>query len=69
MGNSAGVLGTFFTNPFLDREIYSAYELALAYNGINSSLDLLRGKHDVYGSMAAGGISGALFKSTGTSAR
>ncbi|KDQ19079.1 hypothetical protein BOTBODRAFT_63208 [Botryobasidium botryosum FD-172 SS1] len=42
----------------------SAGVLALIYNGINSSIDAWRGKHDVYGSIAAGGISGALYKST-----
>lgn len=36
------------------------------YNIINSTIDGVRGKHDAYGSMAAGGLSGALFKSTGT---
>ena len=39
--------------------------LALIYNGINSSIDHYRGKHDVYGGMAAGALTGALFKSTG----
>ncbi|KAG8927966.1 Mitochondrial import inner membrane translocase subunit tim23 [Tulasnella sp. 419] len=42
----------------------SAGVLALIYNGINSSIDAWRGKHDAWGSMAAGGITGALFKST-----
>lgn len=40
---------------------------ALIYNAINSSIDSYRGKHDAYGSMAAGGLTGALFKSTGKS--
>lgn len=35
------------------------------YNGINSSIDAMRGKHDILGSMGAGGLTGALFKSTG----
>lgn len=39
--------------------------LALIYNGINSSIDAYRGKHDIYNAMAAGGVTGALFKSTG----
>ncbi|KAH7105867.1 Tim17-domain-containing protein [Auriculariales sp. MPI-PUGE-AT-0066] len=38
--------------------------LALVYNGINSSVDAYRGHHDVYGGMAAGAISGALYKCT-----
>lgn len=38
---------------------------ALVYNGINSSIDYFRGKHDIVGSMAAGGMTGALYKSTG----
>ncbi len=39
--------------------------LALIYNAINSSMDHYRGKHDAYGGMAAGALTGALFKSTG----
>jgi mitochondrial import inner membrane translocase subunit TIM23 len=39
---------------------------ALAYNAINSSIDGIRGKHDVFGSMAAGAFSGAIYKSTGS---
>jgi len=42
----------------------SAGVLALVYNGFNSSIDHLRGKHDIWGSMVAGGLSGALFKCT-----
>lgn len=38
---------------------------ALAYNAINSTIDGIRGKHDAFGSMAAGGLTGALYKSTG----
>ncbi|KAI0044529.1 Tim17-domain-containing protein [Auriscalpium vulgare] len=48
--------GTFLGN--------SAGVLALAYNGINSSIDGLRGKHDTMGSMAAGALTGALYKSS-----
>lgn len=54
--NSVTRRGSFMGN--------SAGVLALVYNGINSSIDALRGKHDVFGSMAAGGLSGALYKST-----
>jgi Tim17/Tim22/Tim23/Pmp24 family len=43
----------------------SAYSAALGYNGINSTIDAVRGKHDAVGSMAAGALTGALFKSTG----
>jgi mitochondrial import inner membrane translocase subunit TIM23 len=39
--------------------------LALVYNAINSSIDSFRGKHDVFGGMAAGALTGALYKSTG----
>ena len=39
--------------------------LALVYNGVNSSIDSLRGEHDTFGSMAAGAITGFLYKSTG----
>ncbi|EGN92195.1 hypothetical protein SERLA73DRAFT_191443 [Serpula lacrymans var. lacrymans S7.3] len=48
--------GTFIGN--------SAGVLALAYNGINSTIDSVRGKHDTIGSMAAGALTGGLFKST-----
>jgi hypothetical protein len=41
---------------------------ALVYNGINSTIDHMRGKHDTVNSMTAGALTGALFKSTGTSA-
>jgi len=54
--NSVTRRGTFIGN--------SAGVLALAYNGINSSIDALRGKHDVFGSMAAGAVTGGLYKST-----
>lgn len=37
----------------------------MVYNMTNSSLDSIRGKHDVLNSMGAGAFSGALFKSTG----
>jgi len=42
----------------------SAGVLALIYNAFNSSIDAYRGQHDVYGSMAAGGLTGAIFKSS-----
>ena len=38
--------------------------LALTYNIINSTIDSFRGKHDGPGSVAAGAITGALFKSS-----
>ncbi|KAF8630747.1 hypothetical protein AX17_005342 [Amanita inopinata Kibby_2008] len=57
--NSITRRGTFIGN--------SAGVLALVYNGINSSIDALRGKHDTLGSMVAGGMTGALYKTTGTS--
>ena len=41
--------------------------IALLYNGVNSSIDAMRGKHDTLGSMAAGAVTGAIFKSTGSS--
>jgi import inner membrane translocase subunit TIM23 len=44
-------------------------DLALVYNAINSTIDATRGKHDTFGSMAAGAVTGALYKSTGESAR
>jgi len=39
--------------------------LALVYNGVNATIDHARGRHDAFGSIAAGGITGALYKSTG----
>ncbi|TFL01891.1 Tim17/Tim22/Tim23/Pmp24 family-domain-containing protein [Pterulicium gracile] len=48
--------GTFIGN--------SAGVVALVYNGVNSTIDGVRGKHDIFGSMSAGGITGALYKST-----
>lgn len=38
--------------------------LALTYNLINSSIDTFRGKHDTPGSVIAGALTGALFKSS-----
>lgn len=38
--------------------------LALSYNLINSTIDSFRGKHDTAGSIAAGAVTGALFKSS-----
>ncbi|QLQ81329.1 hypothetical protein HG537_0F00900 [Torulaspora globosa] len=38
--------------------------LALTYNLINSSIDSFRGKHDTPGSVVAGALTGALFKSS-----
>ncbi|KIP08785.1 hypothetical protein PHLGIDRAFT_103765 [Phlebiopsis gigantea 11061_1 CR5-6] len=54
--NSVTRRGTFVGN--------SAGVLALVYNGINSSIDGIRGQHDLVGSMAAGALTGALYKST-----
>ncbi|CDR88745.1 probable MAS6-mitochondrial inner membrane import translocase subunit [Sporisorium scitamineum] len=48
--------GSFFGN--------SAGVVALIYNLVDASIDGVRGKHDIYGAVAAGGISGALFKCT-----
>ena len=68
IGNSAGCLGTnptlidVFRLPTLPRP-------ALVYNAFNSSIDSFRGEHDTYGSMAAGALTGALYKSTGTPSR
>lgn len=38
---------------------------ALLYNGINSSIDKYRGRHDIWGSMVAGAGTGAIWRSTG----
>ncbi|KAK6439220.1 Mitochondrial import inner membrane translocase subunit tim23 [Oleoguttula sp. CCFEE 5521] len=47
--------------PFLGN---SAGVVALMYNGINSTIGYTRGKHDAFNSVAAGTISGMIFKAT-----
>lgn len=42
----------------------SAGVIAMTYNIFDASIDAARGKHDIYGSMASGGLTGALFRST-----
>lgn len=48
--------GAFFGN--------SAGVVALIYNLVDASIDGVRGKHDIFGAMGAGAVSGALFKCT-----
>ncbi|KAJ5835406.1 Mitochondrial inner membrane translocase subunit Tim17/Tim22/Tim23/peroxisomal protein PMP24 [Penicillium robsamsonii] len=47
--------------PFLGN---SAGVVAMVYNGINSGLGVVRGKHDASNSIVAGALSGMVFKST-----
>jgi import inner membrane translocase subunit TIM23 len=47
--------------PFLGN---SAGVIALVYNGVNSFIGHMRGKHDSANSIAAGALSGMIFKST-----
>ncbi|KAJ5856624.1 Mitochondrial import inner membrane translocase subunit TIM23 [Penicillium soppii] len=47
--------------PFLGN---SAGVVAMVYNGFNSGIGYVRGKHDASNSIAAGALSGMLFKST-----
>ncbi|RFU34947.1 hypothetical protein B7463_g1380, partial [Scytalidium lignicola] len=47
--------------PFLGN---SAAVIAMVYNGINSVIGSVRGKHDAANSILAGAISGMIFKST-----
>ncbi|KAI5838253.1 Tim17/Tim22/Tim23/Pmp24 family-domain-containing protein [Morchella snyderi] len=47
--------------PFLGN---SGGVLALVYNGVNSAIGSVRGKHDTANSVLAGVLSGAVFKST-----
>jgi import inner membrane translocase subunit TIM23 len=47
--------------PFLGN---SAGVVAMVYNGFNSAIGVARGKHDSANSVAAGALSGMLFKST-----
>ena len=65
LGNSAGVLGMIHPINISFCFLLSAHSTALGYNGINSTIDAVRGKHDAFGSMVAGALTGALFKSTG----
>ena len=65
IGNSAGVMGKFVSMQIYFRPVGTELFIALLYNGVNSSIDAMRGKHDTMGSMAAGAVTGAIFKSTG----
>lgn len=47
--------------PFLGN---SAGVIAMVYNGVNSTIGHYRGKHDAANSVAAGALSGMVFKST-----
>lgn len=47
--------------PFLGN---SAGVVAMVYNGVNSTIGYYRGKHDAANSVAAGALSGMVFKST-----
>lgn len=47
--------------PFLGN---SAGVVAMVYNGFNSAIGAFRGKHDAANSIAAGALSGMVFKST-----
>lgn len=47
--------------PFLGN---SAGVVAMVYNGLNSGIGYVRGKHDATNSIVAGALSGAVFKST-----
>ena len=50
--------GTFLGN--------SAGVIALTYNIFDATIDAVRGEHDIYGSVASGALSGALFRCTCT---
>lgn len=58
--NSVTRRGTFTGN--------NAGVLALIYNCFNWSIDTYREKHDIYGSMASGAVTGAIWRSTGAHA-
>lgn len=47
--------------PFLGN---SGAVVAIIYNGINSTIGALRGRHDVFNSVGSGVLAGVLFKST-----
>jgi import inner membrane translocase subunit TIM23 len=38
--------------------------IAMIYNGTNAMIGAARGEHDIFNSITAGAISGAIFKST-----
>lgn len=47
--------------PFLGN---NAGVIAIAYNGINSTIGAVRGKHDAFNSVLAGSLAGVIWKST-----
>ena len=67
IGSSAGVLGQSLSPICPTFCPYLTYPLALVYNSLNSTIDYARGEHDTMGSMAAGALTGALYKCTGRS--
>jgi import inner membrane translocase subunit TIM23 len=68
IGNSAGVLGAAAVPRSVPLIVLlTGGDSALVYNAINSSIDAFRGKHDTLGSMVAGAMTGALYKSSGAS--
>lgn len=44
--------------------MYSALTVALIYTGYDAIIDNQRGKHDIWGAMASGALTGATFKIT-----
>ncbi|KAL4398771.1 Mitochondrial import inner membrane translocase subunit Tim23 [Malassezia pachydermatis] len=54
--NQVSRRGTFIGN--------SAGVIALTYNIFDATIDAVRGVHDIYGSLASGALSGALFRCT-----
>ena len=61
LGNPAGVLGRLAS----DLPTLASLIISLIYNIVNSSIDSWRGNHDIWSGMAAGGLCGAVYKSTG----
>ena len=60
-------LSPFLCTRLLTLFPFSTFPVALIYNAVNSSIDGMRGKHDAWGSIAAGGLTGAIYKCTGLS--
>jgi hypothetical protein len=64
---AADVISMLLRYVFLNASADRFLPPALFYNGVNSSIDAYRGKHDTYGAIAAGALSGVIYKATGTS--
>lgn len=58
-------LHTLRPSRLTQQNMFALFILALMYNGINGAISRARGEYDPINSVAAGAMTGALFKSTG----